>query len=226
MHGFPDTAHTWRHLLPRLADAGYRAVAPFLRGYCAHRGAGRRALRHRDPGPRRLRPARGARWRGRRGAHRPRLGGAPHLSGRRPSSRTAGRRLVTLAVPPVRSTRSSASSTTASCERSFYVFVFQTPLAEFAVGIDDLAFIDRLWADWSPGYDGYVGRRPGQGGDSVAEANLTAAIGYYRAMFAGAPGRPGGSRGPGGGRGDRAPAHPLPARHRRRLPWASTSSGR
>ena len=30
LHGFPDTAHTWRHLLPRLADAGYRAVAPFL----------------------------------------------------------------------------------------------------------------------------------------------------------------------------------------------------
>src|SRR5215207_8889817 len=33
LHGFPDTAHTWRHLLPRLAEAGYRAVAPFMRGY-------------------------------------------------------------------------------------------------------------------------------------------------------------------------------------------------
>src|SRR5580698_6221743 len=33
LHGFPDTAHTWRHLLPRLADAGFHAVAPFLRGY-------------------------------------------------------------------------------------------------------------------------------------------------------------------------------------------------
>ena len=33
LHGFPDTAHTWRYLLPRLADAGYHAVAPFLRGY-------------------------------------------------------------------------------------------------------------------------------------------------------------------------------------------------
>lgn len=32
-HGFPDTAHTWRDLLPRLADAGYHAVAPFMRGY-------------------------------------------------------------------------------------------------------------------------------------------------------------------------------------------------
>ena len=33
LHGFPDTAHTWRHLGPVLADQGYRVVAPFLRGY-------------------------------------------------------------------------------------------------------------------------------------------------------------------------------------------------
>jgi pimeloyl-ACP methyl ester carboxylesterase len=24
LHGFPDTAHTWRHLGPVLADAGWR----------------------------------------------------------------------------------------------------------------------------------------------------------------------------------------------------------
>ncbi|MCO4773648.1 MAG: alpha/beta hydrolase [Deltaproteobacteria bacterium] len=33
MHGYPDTAHTWDDLLPRLADAGYHAVAPWMRGY-------------------------------------------------------------------------------------------------------------------------------------------------------------------------------------------------
>lgn len=33
MHGFPQYWWTWRHLLPRLADAGYRAVAMDLRGY-------------------------------------------------------------------------------------------------------------------------------------------------------------------------------------------------
>ena len=33
LHGFPDTAWGWRHLLPALADAGFHAVAPFLRGY-------------------------------------------------------------------------------------------------------------------------------------------------------------------------------------------------
>ena len=33
LHGFPDSAHSWRHLLPLLAEAGFHAVAPFMRGY-------------------------------------------------------------------------------------------------------------------------------------------------------------------------------------------------
>ena len=33
LHGFPDTPATWRHLLPELAAAGYRAVAVTSRGY-------------------------------------------------------------------------------------------------------------------------------------------------------------------------------------------------
>ena len=33
LHGFPDTAYTWDRALTALADAGLRAVAPFLRGY-------------------------------------------------------------------------------------------------------------------------------------------------------------------------------------------------
>ena len=33
VHGFPDTAHTWDDVLPRLAARGYRAVAPWTRGY-------------------------------------------------------------------------------------------------------------------------------------------------------------------------------------------------
>ena len=32
LHGFPDTADTWLDLMPKLADAGYRAIAPFMRG--------------------------------------------------------------------------------------------------------------------------------------------------------------------------------------------------
>jgi pimeloyl-ACP methyl ester carboxylesterase len=33
IHGFPDTAHSWDSVRPALAAAGYRAVAPFTRGY-------------------------------------------------------------------------------------------------------------------------------------------------------------------------------------------------
>jgi pimeloyl-ACP methyl ester carboxylesterase len=33
LHGFPDNAWTWEHQLGALSHAGYRAVAPFLRGY-------------------------------------------------------------------------------------------------------------------------------------------------------------------------------------------------
>jgi len=33
LHGFPEYWYTWRHLLSPLADAGYRVVAPDLRGY-------------------------------------------------------------------------------------------------------------------------------------------------------------------------------------------------
>lgn len=32
-HGFPETAYAWRHQLPALAQAGYRAVALDMRGY-------------------------------------------------------------------------------------------------------------------------------------------------------------------------------------------------
>jgi pimeloyl-ACP methyl ester carboxylesterase len=33
LHGFPDTAYGWRNFAPRLAEAGWRVVAPFMRGY-------------------------------------------------------------------------------------------------------------------------------------------------------------------------------------------------
>jgi haloalkane dehalogenase len=33
VHGFPETSHMWRHLLPAVAAAGRRAIAPDLLGY-------------------------------------------------------------------------------------------------------------------------------------------------------------------------------------------------
>ena len=46
LHGFPDCAHTWRHLFPALAAVGFHAVAPFMRGY-----APTTALANGDYGP-------------------------------------------------------------------------------------------------------------------------------------------------------------------------------
>ena len=33
LHGFPDTAYSFRKLAPHLVAAGYRVIAPFMRGY-------------------------------------------------------------------------------------------------------------------------------------------------------------------------------------------------
>ena len=33
LHGFPEIAFSWRHQLPALAKAGFRAIAPDMRGY-------------------------------------------------------------------------------------------------------------------------------------------------------------------------------------------------
>lgn len=35
LHGFPELAYSWRHQMPALATAGYRAIAPDQRGYGA-----------------------------------------------------------------------------------------------------------------------------------------------------------------------------------------------
>jgi pimeloyl-ACP methyl ester carboxylesterase len=33
LHGFPDSSHVWRHQVPALVEAGFRVLAPDLRGY-------------------------------------------------------------------------------------------------------------------------------------------------------------------------------------------------
>jgi pimeloyl-ACP methyl ester carboxylesterase len=35
LHGFPDSSALWRHQVPALVDAGYRVIAPDLRGFGA-----------------------------------------------------------------------------------------------------------------------------------------------------------------------------------------------
>src|SRR5262252_622595 len=33
LHGFPDSSYLWRHQIRALVDAGYRVIAPDLRGF-------------------------------------------------------------------------------------------------------------------------------------------------------------------------------------------------
>ena len=67
-------------------------------------------------------------------------------------------------------------------KRSWYMFMFQHPLADLLVGANDLAFVDMLWSDWSPGFDAAAELallKP-----SLRDAaNLQAALGYYRARL-------------------------------------------
>jgi pimeloyl-ACP methyl ester carboxylesterase len=180
LHGFPDTAHTWRHLMPALAEAGYHAVAPWMRGYApteipddgvfqvgalaadasalhdALGGDGRAVLVGHD-------------W------------GAYASYGSASWHPDRWRRVVTMAVPPLAASAASFF-TYAQMKRSFYIFLFQTPVAEMAVSADGHEFIGDLWADWSPGYDAAwdVARVKESIGDP---ANLASAIGYYRAIF-------------------------------------------
>jgi len=180
LHGFPDTAHTWRHLLPALADAGYRAVAPWLRGYAPTEipGDGRYQTGAIAVDACAIHEALGASgdavlighdW------------GAAAAYGAAPFQPERWRRLVTMAVPPI-AAAAAGFFTYAQLKRSFYVFVFQTGLAETAVSIDDFTFIDHLWADWSPGYDATFDLAEVKRSICAPE-NLAAAIGFYRAMF-------------------------------------------
>ena len=189
LHGFPDTAWTWRFLLPRLDEAGFRAVAPFMRGYApssipedgrygsaalaedanalheALGGDGRAVLIGHDWGAIAAYPA---------------LAAAPER----------WRAAVTMAVPPPAALAAGFLSYD-QIKRSFYVYFFQLPFAEAIVGADDLAFVARLWEDWSPGYDASFD--VARAGEALGTpANVGAALGYYRALFSPAGGAGGG----------------------------------
>jgi pimeloyl-ACP methyl ester carboxylesterase len=150
LHGFPDAAHTWQHLLPALAGAGFHAVAPFMRGYAPtavpadgayHLGAlvadavalhevldgdGNAVMIGHD-------------W------------GAEAAYGAAAFAPNRWRRLVTLAVPPA-ALDEVLFSDYEQLKRFFYLFMFRDPagFAETVVARDNLAFLDKLWRDWPP----------------------------------------------------------------------------
>jgi pimeloyl-ACP methyl ester carboxylesterase len=182
LHGFPDSAQTWRHLLPALAAAGLRAVAPWSRGYAptAVPADGDYGITTLAADASALHEALGG------GADAVLVGhdwGAMTAYAAGAAAPDRWRRLVAMAVPPP-AVASAAFLHYAQLKRSFYIFLFQTGLAELVVPADDLAFIDGLWRDWSPSYDATADLLDVKA--SLREpANLGAAIGYYRAMFRG-----------------------------------------
>lgn len=180
LHGFPDTAGTWRFLIPALVESGFRPVAPWLRGYAPSTvpddglyqvGALAHDASH-------LHDALG-------GDARAVLVG--HDWGAMATYAAAGWqpdrwcRAVAMAVPPARAMLAGFASYD-QLRRSFYMFFFQSPLAEAAVAADDLAFVERLWADWSPGYDA-TDDLIGVKAALRDPAHLAAALGYYRATL-------------------------------------------
>ena len=188
LHGFPDTAHGWRHLLPALDAAGYRAVAPFMRGYAPSTVASDgqyhvaalaydASILHELLGGDERAVLIGHDW----GALTAYMAAA--------AAPARWRRVIAAAVPPA-AAMATAMMDYDQLRRSWYMFFFQVGLADVVVGAADLEFIARLWADWSPGYDASEDLTQVRAA-LTDPANLAAALGYYRATW-----------------GDRPPAEP------------------
>lgn len=180
LHGFPDSAHTFEHLLERLAGAGFRAVAPFMRGYSptsvpadgdyAVPTLGRDALA--------LAEALGE----------DRFSIIGHDWGATAAYAAAGlapervQKIVTAAVPHLRQFLGRMNAV--QLRRSWYMGFFQLPvLPERRIGRNGLAFIDKLWRDWSPGWN-YSDKDIAPVKAILEQPECRkAALGYYRALL-------------------------------------------
>ena len=182
LHGFPDTPETWRHLLPTLAQAGFRAVAVTSRGYepssqPADGDYSLAALASDAVG-----------WIDALGADRAHLVGHDwgssilHMAAAAAPERVAS--LTALAVPHPGGFAALVAEDFEQLARSWYVFLFQTAgLAEALIARQDGAFLDWLWRTWSPGWnppaDQLAERRDVFCRPGVPEA----ALAYYRSSF-------------------------------------------
>lgn len=147
LHGFPDHPGTFRHLLPRLAEAGFRAVAPWLRGYPPTQlpddpridldtvTADVNAL-HRALGGTSQAVLIGHDW------------GAVVAARAASAAPDRWRRLVTLAVPPEAALR-HALRDPGQVQRSAYLVDAALPGSATRFGYERLV---GLWRTWSPGY--------------------------------------------------------------------------
>ena len=183
LHGYPDSAQSWEHQLPAFAAAGYRAVAPWLRGYpptdIPPKGAHYdRATLATDAAAliEALSPGRpcvfiGQDW------------GAAIGYGLLAAYPDKVSRAALLAVPHPQAVRATLRRSPKHVLRSFHWFLFQLPwLPEWLCSRRDYRFLETLWKLWSPRYSDTA---------HVAEIRrammtpgaLQASLAYYRAMF-------------------------------------------
>jgi len=188
LHGFPDSPHSFEAQFEPFAEAGFRVVAPHMRGYHPRNiprdgiyqsaALARDVLALIDALGHRQAVVLGHDW-GSIAAY-----GAAVLGPERVS------RVICASVPPGGAVVNALLADPQQQRRSWYMFFFQLPFAETAVALDDFAFIERLWQDWSPGW----AYSPGQLADLkrvlAAQGVLSAALGYYRAAFDPARQRP------------------------------------
>jgi len=180
LHGFPDNARTYSELLPALASAGFRGVAPFMRGYAptspAPDGRYQAVLLAQDAialiaalGDGRAFVV-GHDW-GATAAY-----GAAALAPERIA------RLVTIGAAHPAAVRGDLATRYERHKGVWHAYFFQMPFAEQVVAANDLAFLEDWWRDASPELDPApviervkaTFRQPGV---------VTAALNYYRHTF-------------------------------------------
>lgn len=152
LHGFPDNARSFRYQLPALAEAGYRAVAPTMRGYEPSSVAGdddySLATLGRDV----------VAWVEELGADQVHLVGhdwgaaVTYVAGALAPERFAS--LSTIAVPHAARFADGIRKVPRQAARSWYMSFFQLRgVAEYTIERNDWALLRRLYRTWSPGFD-------------------------------------------------------------------------
>ncbi len=177
-HGFPDHPKTFLPLMTRLCAAGYRCVAPWLRGYAPSTLEGPYDRQRVGDDLAELAEALspdlpciliGHDW-----------GAAATYTaiGRWPQRFRAA---VALAVPHVAAFEKNLRRNRRQQRRSAYMAFFMLPgLPERVLPRNDFAYIDALWQRWSPKYtpDADYMREL----KTCLQASLPAPLGYYRAL--------------------------------------------
>ena len=181
LHGFPDQARSWTGLLERLAGEGFHAVAPAMRGYAPTGAAPDGCYQPWATGSDALALIEAL------GSEKAMVIGHDWGAAAAYAAATLGpenvERLVTRSLPYGPQLLGAFLADGDQQRRSWYMFYFQLPFAEAAVALNDFALIDRLWAEWSPGYDLPPAERAALKAMFAAPGVVEQALAYYRQTF-------------------------------------------